>query len=389
MPGPTRLRPAAGERPAVLAALILLVPGSPATAADPPGYLVEYRAYNAALGSGDTAAAVQHGRAAWQEAETELGDDRLTAILAYNYGKLVVFDDPAKAIAPLERAHSLMTSGVADFAADELGLYMRYAAFAAEDMTRREADRLREALSAFPLDGPDLNPDVAAMWLRLAAYDAREERYRTAGESAAMAEQAISATAIASAATHALAEAILIQAVAHLAPYPRRVADVQRAHNDIIRALALFGPQESIDDFDPVLAKVLAWRDATNAALHTLGRDDYPDHEDAARKDSERRPIFAHQQSVDCPDLEWAERPAPRYPRRALRKGYIGAAYLGYRLGEDGRVYDARVLAEVPQAMFGEAALESVKDWRVDKVPEADPVCLRNLTTSILFIIDN
>jgi hypothetical protein len=66
----------------------------------------------------------------------------------------------------------------------------------------------------------------------------------------------------------------------------------------------------------------------------------------------------------------------------------IGAVFLGYRLGEDLKVTDARVLAEVPVAKFGDAAVKAVSEWRAKALPGGDPVCYRNLTTSILFVLE-
>jgi hypothetical protein len=42
----------------------------------------------------------------------------------------------------------------------------------------------------------------------------------------------------------------------------------------------------------------------------------------------------------------------------------------------------------VPVAKFGDAAVKAVSEWRVKALPSDDPVCYRNLTTSILFVIE-
>lgn len=353
-------------------------------------YLVEYRAYDAALRSGDGASAIRHARAAWDAAEQALGDHRLTAILAYNYGRLLLFTDAAKANAALQRSRELLAAGIADLTPEHVNAYADYAQFVADGTKRRHADRLRETLTAIGLDDPGIMSDLAPMWLRLASHDALEERYRKARDSAAMAEVAIRQAA--PDATQALAEAIVLRGIARLVPYPREVEDLQAAHNEFVRALALFEPQQDLDSFDPLFAQILAWDHATGSALQAMGRDDYPDHEeDPAKEDAEDRHIFAHwaDPSITCGDIEWTARDAPRYPMSALRRGYIGAVLIGFRLGEDLRVHDARVLAEVPQEEFGEEALRSMEDWRASALPAGDPACLQNLTTAFRFVIED
>lgn len=377
----------APARALAVAAFVLLAAGLSAAEETVPPYLAAYRAYNAALAAGELGTAATQARAAWRAAERELGDHRLTAILAFNFGQLVVFRDAGAAYPALSRARELREGGIADLAADMTRLYLDFAEFAVDGPTRREADRLRKSLEAFPLDGPDVNPDLALMWLKLALHDAAEERFRKAQESATTAEQAILATSPES--KPALAEAILIQGIAHLVPFPRKVKDVQAAHNDIVRALELFEPQADIDSFDPLFAHVLAWDHAARSALRSLDKEDYPDHEGTDWKDREHVHVFRHQDTANCPKLEWEERESPHYPGRALRKGYIGAALIGYRLAGDGTVEDARVLAEVPKETFGEVALDAVKQWRVKEIPPGDPACFRNLTSSIMFIIED
>lgn len=376
--------------PLLVLSLLTVGAAPPSAAEDPEPYLVEYRAYNAALASGATEAAARHARAAWEAAEQSLGDHRLTAILAYNYGRLVVFSDAGQAHAALERASQLGEAGIADLAPGELRLYGDYARFEAGGLKRRDADRLRETLTAIGLDGADINPDLAPMWLRLASHDALEERFRKARESAAMAESAILKAAPDS--IHARANAIAIGGIARLVPHPRKVTDVQAAHNEFSRARRLFGPQEDIDTFDPLLAKIMAWNTAAWSALGAMGKEDFPDHDDPDEAGAEPAPpTFRYQAdpAIECGTVAWARRDAPNYPATPLRKGYIGAVLVGFRIGDDLAVHDARVLAEVPNATFGEAALRAVRQWRVAAPATGGPECNRNRLTFFRFIIEN
>ena len=58
--------------------------GGGTAAAQDAEYLIEYRAFRAALEAGDTVRATAHAETAWQAAEELLGDDPQTATLAYN-----------------------------------------------------------------------------------------------------------------------------------------------------------------------------------------------------------------------------------------------------------------------------------------------------------------
>lgn len=111
-------------------------------------YVVEYQASRAALNSGDEAAVADHALRAWQSTEQLLGDDRLTAILAYNYGHLVLLSDPQSAHEAMSRAVALQQAGLGDLDDSELNLYAAYAAFRALEFDGDRAGRLRNALVA-------------------------------------------------------------------------------------------------------------------------------------------------------------------------------------------------------------------------------------------------
>jgi Gram-negative bacterial TonB protein C-terminal len=368
--------------------LLILSPATRAASAADEPYLVEYRAYNVALKGGDRDAAARHALAAWQAAEAALGDHRLTGILAFNYGRLIVFDDAEQASTSLHRAHALHQAGIADLSAEGVRVYPDYADFASGEYKRREADDLRESLEAIGTDTAAGNPDLAVMWLQLAAGDVADGRYRKGLESAADAEAAILSAAPGD--SRGMATAIMLGAIARLVPHPREVEDVQAAHNELSRARRLFSPQKDLDTFDPLLAKVLAWNQAAGAALHSLGHDDYPDHEEygPGNEPPPSPPLFERDGNVDCGGVEWLEREAPHYPRGALRRGTIGAVFMGYRLDDDLTIRDVRILAEVPVEQFSEYVLDAVKNWRAKALPSGGPACYENLTVSIQFAIE-
>ncbi|MGH8223406.1 MAG: energy transducer TonB, partial [Woeseiaceae bacterium] len=355
-----------GWRTAVLALLFSAAPDRPAAAADEQ-YLVEYRAYQEALEAGDAALAMAHAHLAWLEAEEALGDDRLTSILAYNYALLLLVHDPAGAVAALERAVELQEAGIGDLDPRRLEVHAAYAGFSADEFRWGRAKRLQKALAAREAEAENADGFVehVQMWLALAVGAVTAERYSLAEESAARAESLILANAAEP--SRVLAQALLLEGIAKLVPLPRSVDDVQDAHNLFGRARRQFEPQPGIHDFDPLLAQVVAWNGTAGAALKALGKDDYPDHADAddGEPDDDTTDsvpdlfIESAYSSEACDGLEWEEREAPRYPSRALRRGYIGAVIIGFNLSEDWTVKDATILAEVPRQAFSEAALES------------------------------
>lgn len=237
--------------------------------ADNEQYVVEYRAFREALAAGNDEAAASHAHSAWQAAETELGSHLTTAILAYNYGRLIVFYDTGNSLAPLRRVSELQAAGTADLSAAELQLYIDYAEFATGGFKQRPGKKLRRSLEAFEEGRAASSPDAASIWLRLAASDIAARQYRNALKSATRAEAAIASTLPDE--PRELAEAILFAGIARLVPYPRTVDDVQTAHNEFGRARRLFPPQKDVDTFDPVLAQILAWDGAATAALKSLG----------------------------------------------------------------------------------------------------------------------
>ncbi len=367
---------------AFTACALVLAPGL-APAADDPEYLAEYKLYNQALDDGDAEAAARHGRAAWQAAETALGDHRLTAILAYNYGKLVLFSDANAALPALERAKELLDAGVAELPAGELGVYFAYAQFVVSGDGRRRKNRLRQALMDFGEAGY-ADPNVASMWLHVATNDVNDKQYDRAKESAKFAEAAISVSRPNE--SRLLAQAILLSGIARLVPFPREISDVRAAHEDFTRAEQLFPLQKNLETFDKVLAKILVWHAAARAALHSEGETAFPEGEESLPAAS--RPFAFYFEEAkpqyEC-GYEWDKRVPPRFPFRAELQGHIGAVLIGYRLGDDIFVHDARILAETSSDPFGKTALKSMENWRLKAPPPDDPACRENRITQFTF----
>jgi hypothetical protein len=340
-----------------------------ASAADAEPYRAEYRAYDAAMEAGDEETAARHGLAAWKAAEQALGDHRLTGILAYNYGRLIILTATEQALAPLRRASALQRAGVVELAPDTLRLYLSYAEFVASGFGEEPADDLREALNTVGLQDESLIHHVAPMWLKLTVEEFSAEEYRNAEVSAAKAEAAILKAD--PNASRELAKVILLGAVASLGQTRPDRYTFQAAKEQFDRARRLFPPQKDLESFDPLLAQVMAWHRASRRALRKEMGWAPPDSGPAP-------PLFQYQAdgSLECDDFEWEEQPSPHYPPGAVLHRYYGVVVVGYRLGEDLRVHDARVLAEIPAGeQFGEFSLAALSEWRAKSLPSGGSEC--------------
>lgn len=381
----------------IVAAAFILSPAS----AQEKTYLDEYRAYNQALETGDQAAASSHARAAWQAAEAELGDDSLTAILAYNYGQLVLFSDTEAAAPALRRAEALRAAGVADLPISELALYLAYAEFVVSGKKRRQANALRNALVQIDAEGLGPSDDTAAMWLQLASADLFKRRYSEAYAAAIKAE-----SEIASASPNDYqrrAEALLVGGIAKIVPRSGKPEDLLAANKLLVRAGEMFPPQKSIEDFNPVLAQILAWNSAAGSALSTFINFNF----DYTPPRSKSTPFggrlvreFNGFESLngnafiertvpreDC-QIEWESQQKPSYPAGAANMGHIGAAIIGYNFGDDTGLHDVIVISEVPTETFSKNVLKAMSKWRLKNPPRDHPSCRDNFIMAYSFIMD-
>jgi tetratricopeptide (TPR) repeat protein len=359
--------------------------------AQDPQYLVEYRAYAKAVEQGDAATAEKHAHAAWLSSEEELGDHRLTAILAFNYGRQILFGDSENAAIALKRASNLQAAGVADLPPDELRLYVAYIELITEKNSRRNAKELGEALDRIESQDLDLGSDLAVMRLTLATFDFIGERYREAIESAAKAETAIRAAAPGN--YRSLATTMIVKGGAHLVPHPRRKAQILDAQIEFDRARRMFPPQKSIDEFDILLGQAIAWDAAADASLKAISKSGLPDHDDRhQRKDGSDSlpPLFVRKERPQggCGEVQWQTKTPPKYPKDAVRNGYIGAVLIGFDIGDDLKPSNAKILAEVPARQFGDAALKAIDGWQAQPSSIIHPACRQNRLAKFMFVIE-
>ncbi len=354
--------------------------------AETPDYMAEYKLHSEALANGDRAAAIEHGKAAWEAAEAALGDHKLTATLAFNYGRLIALSDPATARAPLRRAQELLDAGIGELPQSEVRAYLAYAEYIAGKTRSRAAKELREALLALEAEFGEPTATDVVMWLDLAKGELKKKRYSGAVEAAEKAEAAIAILWPDN--IDKMGEALLLQGIATLVSFPRTIEDVLAATGLFGRVILLYPPQKNFETFDIILAKAIAWDAAAGAAFRSHSKKP----EDQSKYDAAgAEPRYYFEYSPNLPDdcgVEWEKRIPPKYPNTPLYRGYIGAVMVVYDLGDDLVVHNPRILAEVPANAFSKKVRNNIRSWRL-KAPSVDhPACRTNRMAQFSFVIE-
>lgn len=358
-----------------------------AAGADEAPYVIEYQASRAALKSGDADAAARHALRAWQSAEQVLGDDRLTAILAYNYGHLVLFVDPQSADAAMSRAVELQEAGIGDLDGIDLNLYAAYAAFKAAGFPVTRAGQLRNSLEQREAEaGKGDFAEHIPIWLELASAYLDDRHFEDAAASADRAETLFRRAQPED--RRPLAAALLVGGMARLAQQPRTVERIQQAHNALVRARQLFPPQKSIQDFDPMLAEILAWGAIADESLDWSGNDDYPDHADLDPDSPHSLPnLLIDGAASRCEVREWPDWDRSAIPVHKFRDlylndyqtGYVGGIVVGVHVSEDLAITDVRVLAEAPGKLFSDYVAAGIEGKRLSVAPGTGQDCSGDL----------
>ena len=157
------------------------------------------------------------------------------------------------------------------------------------------------------------------------------------------------------------------------------------------------------DAFDKLLRSIdyeaIAWETAMEAFFRSAGNADDSKVQrygrskyEAKMKLAEERAEMIRDQFETTPSSEppfcsgeIVSNATPSYPRKAARKGYIGAVLLGIDF-EDGKVSNIEVLAAVPDKAFEQASLDGMKTfhWEFDKEQEV-PNCTLTKTTAMVY----
>jgi protein TonB len=113
----------------------------------------------------------------------------------------------------------------------------------------------------------------------------------------------------------------------------------------------------------PVESSLAAATNSIPVAMQTAGP---PVPQDAAPKEPERVAIGELKRTTYVP---------PKYPRTAQRKNASGWVDLGFTVAQDGTVHTIEIIESSPGAIFDDAAIEAVSQWRFEQVIEnGDPV---------------
>jgi len=147
-------------------------------------YKSEYKAYRDAIAADDVDAAIEHGEAAWRQAEDEIGAQPTTAILAYNFATIIIVRSPLKAVEAFERALVITRDQPGSLNADDISIRLSDARLIAEPNNKARADELEAMLNQHNADEVDLQMAQTMGWRTLAAYYLREEKFSKAKESA-------------------------------------------------------------------------------------------------------------------------------------------------------------------------------------------------------------
>lgn len=382
------------------ALLILTVLCAAAASGAAADYKSEYKAYNAAIAEGDVDKALDHGEAAWRQAEDALGETATTAILAYNYAVLVAAIDPSKSLEAFDRAIKIAEAdGGHSISLKEAILRRSEARVRSNYENNAPIEELDALLMTADSSDATMSEAQVLGWRTLAVARIGSRKYAQAKVAAD--------TGAAIAARLDPPAPVLQREILFLAGLAR-VAGVNRTEEEVYEAVVLFDrttqlfpPQKDIDHFDRLLAKTIAWRQSLGALADSYGSiptiktgSRLPDGEDlkSAYERANARSSVDKQYSWETPppaicaqQLSWRERKLPKYPRSAIVKGSIGAILIGYDVNGIG-VERSVILADFASAGFGAAAVESMKDWRLE--PGSDPACWKNLVTNFNFIMN-
>jgi hypothetical protein len=142
---------------------------------------------------------------------------------------------------------------------------------------------------------------------------------------------------------------------------------------------------EGSKDLDKIYYNASAWQIAMKAYFRSGGgRDDRIARriDDAVTTRMEEINQSSKVEPSDGPSLckgHVVSPPRPMYPRKAARKGYVGAVLMSFGFDDDGKPAHFRVLASVPDGKFEQASLDGMKslEWEWDAQQE-DPDCTKS-----------
>lgn len=371
--------------------LLLIAPSSMAAEAK---FRVFQMASSAALVDGDEAAAVEFAYSAWQSAERERGDSRVTAALAYLYAKLAIVSDVETAYQALRRAKKLEETGKADLYEQDLELYYAYADLVSGRFLLSEARAFLEARAG--MAGRNTESELSVIWDTAATDDYPVDKHVERLQQAA----AIYAPEVGPIPVDArsVARALMFRGAVRIISPDSSRQDLIAADQDFILACSLLPEPESASTYDPMRAQSVAWQ------ILALGLN-YRNNDTEKRTD----PSYAKLEGVSCNwqtkigDIEFARgceyhrwKPALALFDNLRKPGdFYGAVLYAYRLDRDLNMLEPRILAEVPKTRHSSETLDALTGNRID-ADDVDRACHQDVlswwyyvTTRTRSLIDN
>ncbi|HPF23794.1 MAG TPA: energy transducer TonB [Hyphomonas sp.] len=150
-------------------------------------------------------------------------------------------------------------------------------------------------------------------------------------------------------------------------------------------------PSGQAGDTNRAYFRAMAWHRALMAYFRTAGGRDFKIAQKidakAEKALEEAHPDGKAESSETAPlcDGHVVSPPKPTYPRRAARKGYVGAVVLSFDF-VDGEPANYRVLASVPDGEFEQVSLEGMRSfkWEWDQEQE-NPDCTKSKTEVAIY----
>lgn len=345
-------------------------------------HLIEYRAYQQAFETGDVAGALRHGEAAWRAAETALGDDPTTAVLAYNYARLAfTYHETAElARQAYARAIELSNKGIGQLPLGDLEIGLAEVKLILKQEERASADRLGELLGQRRSRGEAPTDVSAHAWKTLAQYRLRRKQRTAASEMADIA--ASEANQLQPPDVDLQADALILGALARLSftGASRSQRRVDEATERLDQAIDMFPAQKTIDGFDRSLAQALLLR----GSITSMMRSGFYGRETEQRDLAGMIPVD-QEGSAHCPRIDDALNRTPViFPDEAQKDGRVGAVLVGVDFNETA-VERVVVLAEPSEGGFGTAAIAGISGWTLTE-PFAEE-CRTNLFTMVSFVL--
>lgn len=337
----------------------------PARGADSP-MMTAYRAYTAALKSGDLNEAERQAALALDAAEASASNKR--GILAINLANVRMdLGKRSEAIGPANRAAELLKEGNSGLAPELVDLVLaRSQLDSSQGKTVDRAIKAVKKAQEAQIDSALINDsavDLGLMLIKLRRHQDALEVWEIARATAAGDLEKLPALLYGGVSLVYLDEA------------KKGIALFDEALKLVVPLL----PRERTawTPADYVSSKLRAWR---STAISTLPIDE--------RKgfSSFELPGFPGVGSELCP-LRIIAKPFPRYPRSQSDKGSFASLVMGYDVAEDGALSNVVILASAPEIEdFSQAILKVAPSWRFEKKEDAPAGCkLARAKSDVLF----